>query len=201
MNIHRLSLTCCVGPVISLCLCDNRHSHALPLHSQGRRQSHPANPLIKQKHQWRALIPVQYKVSSEHQCPKPTYCINRQANMRTMNLFQIGMLAFPSLAQTSIVYIHVEYKSKYDAKLTGKLWPNGETSDISVGDQSLFDSCSNGTNFLTLNGIGTECKDLRTYAGLAPIYFDAADSDSQHLNISMPGYDLSVCTKAHVGHN
>jgi hypothetical protein len=118
-----------------------------------------------------------------------------------MNLFQIGMLAFPTLAQTSTVFIHVEYESGYDAKLTGKLWSNGETSDISVGDQSLFDSCSNGTKFLTLNGDGTECKDLRTYAGLAPIYFDAVDRDSRHLNISMPGYDLSVCTKAHVGHN
>ena len=118
-----------------------------------------------------------------------------------MNLFQIGMLAFSTLALTSSVYIYVDYDSRYSAKVIGELEPDGETSHISFGDQGFFELCSNGTNFLTFNRTGTECRDLQTYAGMATINFDAGHSDPRHLDISMPGYDLSVRFKAHVGHD
>ena len=118
-----------------------------------------------------------------------------------MNLFQIGMLAFPTFAQFSSVYIYVEHESKYGAKLTGKLQPDSETVDTSFNDYGYTDTCPNGTQLLTLNDTGTECRDRHTYARLTTVLFDARHSDSRQLNISMPGYDLSVCTKAHVGHD
>lgn len=120
--------------------------------------------------------------------------------MRTTNLFRFGIIAFPTLALTYQVYIYVEYESRYGAKVTGKLNPDGETSHTSFDDHSYLDLCSNSTNFLTFNHTGTECRDLHTYAGIATINFDAGHSDPRHLDISMPGYDLSVRTKAHAGH-
>jgi hypothetical protein len=126
------------------------------------------------------------------------HCINCQANMRTTNLFRFGILAFPTLALTSLVYIYVDNETRDGAKVTGKLDPEGETLDTFFGDQSYFKLCSNSTNFLTFNSTG---RDLQTFAGIATIIFDAGHSDPRHLDISMPGYDLSVRTKAHVGHN
>ena len=123
--------------------------------------------------------------------------------MRTTNLFRFGILAFPTLALTSLVYIYVDHDSRYGAKVTGKLDPGGETSDSSFEDYGYKETCTNGTDLLTRKIIGTECRDLHTYmyAYITTIIFDAGHSESRHYNISMPEYDLSVCTKAHVGHD
>jgi hypothetical protein len=121
--------------------------------------------------------------------------------MRTTNLFRFGILAFPTLALTQSLHIYVGYESRYGAKVTGKMQPDDGTIDVSFGDQGFAESCSNGTSLLTSNLTGTECRDLQTYAGMATVIFDPGRSDSRPFDISMPGYDLSVCTKAHAGHN
>jgi hypothetical protein len=163
------------------------------------RQSHPTEPLIKRNIEGvgRSLS----KMLSAHLRLQSSFCINRQANMRTTNLFRFGILSFPTLALTYQVYIYVEHESRYGAKITGKMQPEGGTIDVSFNDQGYTDTCSNGTYLLTLDHTGTECRDLQTYARMTTVYFDAGHSDSRHFNISMPGYDLSVCTKAHVGHD
>jgi hypothetical protein len=115
--------------------------------------------------------------------------------MRTTNLFQFGILALPTLALTYQVYIYVEYESRHGAKLSGQLYPDGRTHNKSFSNPGFVDSCSNSTSFLTLNRTGTECRDLHSYAGIATVIFEAGHSDSRHFDISMPGYDLSVCTR------
>jgi hypothetical protein len=125
---------CSPDPPPSLC----RHGHRSSLTEE--RQSHPTEPLIKRniKGVHRSLS----KMLSAHLRLQSSFCINRQANMRTTNLFRFGILAFPTLVLTYQVYIYVEHGSRYDAKITGKLHPNGETSNISFGDQGFTESCT-----------------------------------------------------------
>ena len=121
--------------------------------------------------------------------------------MRTTNLFRFGILAFPTLVLTYQVNIYVEYESRFGAKVSGQLYLERKTYDKSFSDHGFTSSCTNGTSFLTLNHTGSECKDLHTYAGITTVIFEAGHSDSRPFDISMPGYDLSVCTKAHMDHD
>jgi hypothetical protein len=117
--------------------------------------------------------------------------------MRTTNMLRISMLAFFTLGMTLEVFIAVEDKVKRNVKIRAKHNPNGHALDMFYygGYES---GCTNGTSFITKNLTGTECGNLPIYPVITNLLFDKDSIDSRHLDISMPGYDLSVRSKTHL---
>ena len=142
-------------------------------------------------------------MSTPQQRLQSSFSIFCQASMRTANLLRIGMLTFPTLALTNEVYIYVDYESRYNATVNGKLLPtDGGESVVSFHDWNGFLPACTGpddTALITLDKTGSGCKDLHPIAGITSVHFDAGHNDSRPLNISMPEYNLTVCTQAHVG--
>ena len=113
------------------------------------------------------------------------------------------MLAFLILALGIDVNIYVDYKSRIDAKVRGKLRSNAEKTDTFFGDPvyGFRNACSDGTTLLILDYDGTECRGLPTFAGITTFHFDAGivgQNETRDAQISVDGYDLSVCTDARV---
>jgi hypothetical protein len=105
--------------------------------------------------------------------------------MRTTNMLRISMLAFFTLGMTLEVFVAVEDKVKRNVKIRAKHNPNGHALDMFY---------YGGYENLT----GTECGNLPIYPVITNLLFDKDSIDSRHLDISMPGYDLSVRSKTHL---
>ena len=116
--------------------------------------------------------------------------------MRATDLLQIGILALPTFATNSYVFIYVADNLKSDVLVDGQLRANEAPNQMSyTSDQ--HDKCLNKTETGLIYFESPKCKDQPIYAYIATVSLKSVDNEPQHLNISMPKYNLSVCYKTH----
>jgi hypothetical protein len=133
------------------------------------------------------------KVSSEHQCPKSSYSINPQADMKAANIVQIAILALPTAVGTFTLYISVPNDLKDDITVIGNKFPKDGKPGLTGFEAMLNDACIDNAWFLTTQPKDTKCNNTINHTFISRI--ERITIDPQPLNISMSGCDLSVSYK------